>query len=187
VHTHRPQEGNIMRSVHTMYTQLIPSLRHVWHSRRAQQHVLWILGAFGLTNRGSRGITGMVGERSTQTDDAVLGRRKATGCPTTRCSSIRWLQLPTAFSLVRSAHSRPSTQMQSLLRHGIGGPRADYTYQRVELLFTHTGAYAHPDRRRHTMGRNGAAPGRRLAATALPHLPCAARPCTVYLHQCSVL
>jgi hypothetical protein len=33
--------------------------------------------------------------------------------------------------------------MQSLLRHGIGGhPRADYTYQRVELLSLLTPEYA---------------------------------------------
>jgi hypothetical protein len=52
-------------------------------------------------------------------------------------------------------------------------------------LYSHRGIRT-PDRRRHTMGRNGAAPGRRLAATALPPPACAARPCTVYL-QCSVL
>jgi hypothetical protein len=79
-----------------------------------------------------------------------MGRQaKATGCRrrVVRSWDGGYSCLP-PFSLVRSAHSRPSTQMQSLLRHGIGGgirELADYTYQRVELLslLTPGGGHTH--------------------------------------------
>jgi hypothetical protein len=62
---------------HIRPLQLIPSLRHVWHSRRAQQHTVDTTPS---VNRGSQGSTGMVG--AAQADDAVTrsDRRKAIGC-----------------------------------------------------------------------------------------------------------
>jgi hypothetical protein len=89
------------------------------------------------------------GERSTQTDDAVTFRStgKTTGCSDDALfdpGGGGYSHLPG----VRSAHSRLSTQMQSLLRRYRRGIRelADYTYQRVEplSLLTPGGAYAHP-------------------------------------------
>jgi hypothetical protein len=144
---------------HTTCTlQLIPSLRHVWHSRRQQQHVLWILGAFGLTNRGSRGITGMVGERSTQTDDAVTIRstgERPLAAPTTRCSSILGVATATAFLAVRTQRAQQaSTQMQfPVATRYRGHPRATTPTSGWNCsLYSHRRAYAHPDRRRHTWG-----------------------------------
>jgi hypothetical protein len=93
--------------------------------------------------------------------------------PTTRCPSScgGYSRLPPLVSTQR-AQQALNTNKSLLHRwhHGIREP--DYTYHKggTALFTTPGGAYAHPDRRRHTMGRNGAAPGRRLAATALPHL-----------------
>jgi hypothetical protein len=80
--------------------------------------------AFGLTNRGSRGITVANGERSTQTDDAVTFVAMATtGCPDDALSILGGP--PAAFSLVRSAHSLNTNAIPVATRYRWRGhPRA---------------------------------------------------------------
>jgi hypothetical protein len=113
------------------------------------------LVSFGLTNCGSRGITGMVGERSTQTDDAVTIRStgETTGCPTTRCSLIlgRWL-VPTAFlvSTQRAQQALNTNTIPVATRHrGVRGVTSPTSGWNCSLL---TPGHTHPDRRRHTWG-----------------------------------
>jgi hypothetical protein len=95
-------------------------------------------------------------ERSTQTDDAVTIRstgERPLAAPTTRCSSIlgRWLQLPTAFLVSTQRTAGPQHKCNPCCDTVSAGghPRADYTYQRVELLSSHREGI---DRRRHTWG-----------------------------------
>jgi hypothetical protein len=142
--THSASRRNIMRSghTHTVSTPTDTLLRHVWHSRRAQQHVLWIPGAFfGLINRGSLGITGMVGSGLLKTGrcDFRTGERPLVA--RRRVVLRSWgVATPTAStSSVRDTPSRLfSTTQPRLDTVSVGSCLgADY-YQRVELLSRHT-------------------------------------------------
>jgi hypothetical protein len=72
-------KGIIMRSVHTQRVHSTDTLLATRGIAGEHSSSTVDTGAFGLTNCGSRGITGMVGERSTQTDDAVTIRSTGEG------------------------------------------------------------------------------------------------------------
>jgi hypothetical protein len=103
----------------------------------------------------------------------------------------RWLQPPAAF-LVSTQHSRllNTNAIPCCDTVSVGKPHLELTTPTSGWncsLYSHReGGIRTPDRRRHTLGRNGAAPGRRLwHRLATP--PAVLRSSTVYLHQCSVL
>jgi hypothetical protein len=155
-------QGNIMRSGHTYVLQLIPSLRHVWHSRRAQQHTVDTPSV----NRGSQGSTGMVG--TAQADDAVTrsDRRKAIGWLRRRSILGRW-PLPTAS--ISSCATRQQTLAQRsprLTRYRWESSAPTTTSGWNRSRHTWRKAYC-----RHTLrGHSVAAPARRLACHRQPRL-----------------
>jgi hypothetical protein len=149
-----------------MCPQLIPSLRHVWHSRRAQ-HALGY-HAFGLINRGSQGSTGMVGGRSAQADDAVTSGRQAKGHWLLRRRVVlrSWGRCQLPPSRQCATRSRLFNGSPPFNTVSVGKPLgADY--QRVEPLSRHLEGTPTPDRRHTLRGRSVAAPARRLACHRL--------------------
>jgi hypothetical protein len=128
-----------------MCPQLIPSLRHVWHSRRAQ-HALGY-HAFGLINRGSQGSTGMVGGRSAQADDAVTSGRQAKGHWLLRRRVVlrSWGRCQLPPSRQCATRSRLfNTKPPCLTRYRWGSP-SSADYQRVEPLSRHLEGTPTPD------------------------------------------